>query len=375
MKKKVFVSVINDLVSDQRVRRSCHLLQRMGFEVVLVGRELPESAPLTDEPYEQVRLRLSRNKGPAFYAEFQIKLFNYLQKQKFDVLFANDLDTLLPNHILSVSRKLPLIYDAHELFTEVPELAESALKRKAWQMLEKFIVPDVRHMITVNQSIADEYTARYGVKPLIVRNIPEYSFTGLADKQQLRKDLSLPPDKTILILQGAGININRGAEEAIEAMQHIPNALLLIIGSGDVFPLLPQLVNRFKVQDKVQIHHRMPYRELIQFTQSADWGLSLDKDTGLNYRFSLPNKLFDYLNSGTPAIASNLPEINRIVSRYGTGKLINRVDALSIAETVNQCAVNSEEYLKMKENCGLAAIELNWAKESKILENLFSKFI
>jgi glycosyltransferase involved in cell wall biosynthesis len=368
-KPKAIVSVINDLVTDRRVHKTCTVLTEQGYEVTLVGRVLKNSLPLDERIYKTQRMKLWFEKGVAFYAEFTIRLFFFLLKNKASLLVANDLDTLFPNYYFSKRRKITLVYDSHEIFCEVPELQETPLKKKIWERLEKSIVPKLKYCITVNQSIANWFNQKYKVDFKVVRNIPDkISVSSI----KTRAELNLPTDKKIILLQGAGINIQRGAEEAVEAMQYIDDAILLIIGGGDAVENLKLEVKRLKLESKVIMLPKMKPEELYQYTCNADIGLSLDKATNLNYQYSLPNKLFDYVCAGVPVLASPLTEIKSFIEKYNVGVFIENHTAKHIADKMNYM-LTSPDYSIWKANTKIAAQENSWETEKKVWINLINE--
>ncbi len=368
-KKKVIVSVTNDLVTDQRVARSCSVLQELNYDVLLVGREQKKSQPLQKRDYDCKRMKLLFEQGPQFYLFFNLRLFFVLLFNKVDVLFANDLDTLLPNYLVSKIKGVPLIYDSHEIFCEVPELQSNPGKKKMWESLESWIVPKLKYCITVNQSIANYFTEKYNVPFIFVRNIPDYT---KIENLKSRSDLNLPTGKKIIILQGAGINVQRGAEELVEAFQYLNNDyLLLIIGSGDVIHQLKENVVQFGLQNKVKFIDKIPASELRHYTSNSNLGVTIDKDSNMNYHFSLPNKVFDYMHAGIPIIATKLPEIENLINTYHIGTFIENHEPKHIAEQIDEF-LNSKEYLEYKSNTVRTAIENNWKTEKQKLINLLN---
>lgn len=364
MTKKAIVSVINDLVTDQRVHRTCLTLKECGYEVLLVGRKMRKSLPMPVRPYSTKRMPLLFETGIPFYAEYQLRLFFVLLFNRASLLFSNDLDTLLPNYIVSKLKRKPLIYDSHEYFTGVPELLAHPTKQRIWQRLEKMLIPKLRYMFTVNESIAGLYNSEFGVDVKVMRNLPL--------KKELpvkisRKDLGLPEDKNILLLQGAGINIDRGVEEAIQAMQYIDNALLLIIGGGDAIAGLKTLATELRLNEKIRFISKLPFEELVQYTIQADIGLTLDKDTNINYRYSLPNKLFDYIHAGIPVLASPLIEIKKIIEQYKIGECIESHESTELARRIKGMLADKATLNSYKENTYKAKEILCWDNEKKIL--------
>lgn len=371
MKQRAIVSVTNDLATDQRVSRTCNTLQEVGFDVLLVGRKLPESLPI-NRNYKTKRFRLLFRKKSIFYAEYNLRLFFYLLFKKHDLLIANDLDTLLPNFLISKLTKTPLIYDSHEYYCGVPELINRPKTQKFWRTIEKFCFPKLKDVITVNQSIADIYKQEYGIDLYVVRNIPSKKhITNLASKRELK----IPENQNILILQGSGINIDRGTEELVEAMLLVKNAVLLIIGGGDVIPKLKQMVKNKKLSDKIQFIDKQVFEKLYNYTVYADLGLTLDKDTNINYRFSLPNKLFDYIHAGVPVLASDLIEIKKIILQFQVGEILPSHNPAEMAKKINEMLENKEQLAVYKKNTKKASEELCWENESKTLKNIFSQYL
>jgi glycosyltransferase involved in cell wall biosynthesis len=361
--KKFILSVTNDLVTDQRVHRVATTLSGLGNEVVLVGRMRKDSLPL-NRPYRTIRMRLLFNKGPMFYAEYNIRLFIFLLFQRTQVLVANDLDTLLANFLVSKLLKKSLVYDTHEYFTGVPELTKRPVVRFAWELIERMIFPHLTCIFTVNNSIAKLYAEKYHKDICVVRNIPSKVSNG---HWPTKKMAGLPEDKKIIVIQGAGINVDRGAEELTMAMNYLDDCVLLVIGGGDIMPALKRTVLEQGLSSRVIFKPKVPYIELIGYTRLADLGCTLDKDTNINYRFSLPNKLFDYIQAGIPVLCSNLVEVAGIVTGYHIGKVIEYHDPELIAEKINEMVHNEEMMNYWKKNVEIAARELCWEKEEKIL--------
>ena len=370
-KKKIIVTVTNDLTHDQRVRKVCNSLMKLGYEPHLVGRKLFKSEPI-ERLYPTTRFKLVFTKGAIFYAEYNLRLFLFLLFKKYHSIHANDLDTLLAAYLGSKVRGKELVYDSHEYFTEVPELEENPFAKRTWERIEEWIFPQLNQVITVNESIADLYKKKYKKHVHVMRNIPEGKPEGMGpDTTQVsRAALGLPEDKTILIVQGTGINVDRGNEELVAAMKYLDGFLLLIIGSGDVLPQLKEKVLKEELKDRVLFKNKMPYGQLKFYTAASDGGISIDKDTNINYRFSLPNKLFDFIHAGIPCIVSDLPEVKRIVKDYNVGKVLSSHKPKEMAAEIKNYFLSNDK-AELKDNARKASVYLTWENEEKVLEEIY----
>jgi glycosyltransferase involved in cell wall biosynthesis len=365
MKKKVIVSVTSDLITDQRVHKVSQTLYNNGYDVLLVGRKLKNSLPMDDRSYKTKRFSLWFHSTALFYINYNLRLFLFLLFSRTDVLLSNDLDTLLANYLVSVIRNKPLVYDSHEYFTGVPELQQRKTVRKIWERIEGYIFPKLTHVYTVNDSIAALYAEQYRKEIKVVRNVPLY---------QERKEMgSTITGKKILIYQGSGINVNRGAEELVFAMRYLdPEEFnLWIVGGGDVFDSLKALAAAQQVSDRITFIDKVPFQKLQEITSKAHLGLSFDKPTNLNYLYSLPNKIFDYLHAGLPILTSRLPEISAVQEKFNVGHFIDHHEPEHVAERIRFMFEDSSRYQQWKLNTRGAARAYCWQNEEQTILGIF----
>ena len=331
-KRSIIIAVTSDLSTDQRVLKVAGTFHRRGWKVLLIGRQLPDSKPLQTE-FRHYRMRLFFNTGVQFYAEYNIRLFFRLLVSAYDTVYANDTDTLVAGFVATRLRRKQLIFDAHELFPEVPELQDRPGVKKIWQRIEDWIFPYLKYSVTVCESIASYYHQRYGIHMKVVRNVP------YRRREIKPATLNTPAGKKILLYQGA-LNTGRGLEWVLEAMPYIDNALLYIIGDGDLRTQLQQRTLDLDITDKVVFHGKVAAEELHRYTPLADLGLCLLENRGLSYYYSLPNRIFDLIHAGVPVLASPFPEIRNIVETYRTGVLTDDYSPQGLANCINRILKN-----------------------------------
>jgi glycosyltransferase involved in cell wall biosynthesis len=351
--KKVFFAVTNDLSYDQRMHRICTSLSANGYDVTLVGRKLSSSLPLEKKSFHQHRLRCIFKKGKSFYAEYNARLFLFLLFKKIDAICAVDLDTILPCLSISRLKKIPRIYDAHELFTELKEVISRPQVKNIWDAVERRAVPAFTLGYTVSDGIAEEFRKRYGVQYATIRNLPV-----------LHPLLSSPVKKYILY-QGA-VNEARGLEFLIPAMKDI-SARLVVCGDGNFMAELKKLVIENGVADKVEIRGMVKPEELQEVAAQAIIGVSFPEKEGLNQWLALPNKFFDHIQQALPQVTVNYPEYKKINDQYNVAVLVDDIKSQTISAAVNNLLANDVLLAGLRENCMRARKELNWEQEEKKL--------
>ncbi|MGV8826847.1 MAG: glycosyltransferase family 4 protein [Breznakibacter sp.] len=357
-KKRVIICSTSDYAADYRLYKTTLSLTQLGFEVVRLGRH--RKGHLHQEN-EGIRLmKMLFEKGPLFYLEMNIRLFLFLVLSKCHIIYSVDLDTLPGCRLAAMLRRKKLVFDSHEYFPEVPELKDRPLIKSIWLVLERMLVPGIHLGITVCHSIATIYKDKYGLPFYVVRNIP------MAKRIQPSSDSTPPPRPFTLLYQGA-VNEGRGLEPMIEAMPYLPQCRLVIVGDGPISQQIKELVEQKGLNTRVLIEGKKPYDQLPSYMAKADLGLVLLENKGLNYYYSLPNRLFDFMQAGLPILAMDFPEMAAIVNGYHVGLCVDNMEPEKLAQVIGQIIQNRDQMATWRKNMSQAAKELTWEHEYEVL--------
>ncbi|MEZ4920773.1 MAG: glycosyltransferase [Saprospiraceae bacterium] len=356
MGKRIICTVSNDLNFDQRMQRICTTLADAEYSVLLVGRVRSDSLPLSPQKFEQHRLRCIWNKGPLFYAELNVRLFFFLLTAPFDAVCSIDLDTLKAGFLASVLRGKKRVFDAHEYFTEVPELVNKPLVRAVWAVLGATILPFYKYAYTVGPSLARIFSRKYKTPFAVVRNVPFRSTEAP----------ELKTKEKVLLYQGA-LNEGRGLEALIEAMQYLPDFKLWLAGEGDLSQQLREQVKTMNLEHQVEFKGLVRPDALKVLTQQAWLGINLLENKGLSYYFSLANKFFDYVQAAVPTLCIQFPEYEALNTEHEVAVLVASLEPKQIAESILLLHSNPDAYQRLQENCLIARKKWNWETEKQTL--------
>lgn len=356
--KKIIFTVTNDLTYDRRMQRICRTLANAGFDVMLIGRELASSIPLSEEPYRQHRIKCLHKKGKAFYLEYNYRLYNYLLGCDTDIVCAIDLDTIIPAFSVAVERDWKKVYDAHEYFSQVPEVVGRPLVQWIWEKVAKLYIPKADLCYTVGPALAYTMGQQYGAKFEVIRNVP------------FKVDHTISTtERSYLVYQGA-LNEGRGLEALLEAMQQI-DMPLKIAGEGDLSKKLRRMSKELGVSNKVTFLGFVPPEQLPKLTEGAWLGLNLLENKGLSYYYSLANKFFDMIQAEVPSINMDFPEYKAIQQEYPVAILLNKLTPEAIVQAYKELKNDPARYEEMREACAEAKQAYNWEKEAQKLVTLY----
>lgn len=376
MRKRILFTVTNDLTYDQRMIRICTSLAKANYEVTLIGRHRKKSKAFIPQPFQQKRLSCFSDKGKLFYIEYNIRLFLFLLFSKFDVVCSIDLDTILAGYYVSKWKGKKCIYDAHEYFTEVPEVVNRPKVKAVWERVAKATIPNLSHCYTVCESLSNVFKEQYGTDFEVIRNVPFKKVE--TDAKEAYPIQKINAHNKVLLYQGV-LNDGRGIEELFHSLQSINGVELWLAGEGDLSDALRQLAKQLKLENKVQFLGYVQPHQLKSITCQADIGLNLLQNKGLNYYYSLANKAFDYIQEGIPAIHMNFPEYQALNKEIPCSLLIDDLKPATIQKAIEELITDEELYQSLQSNCTKGAVHWNWEKEElKLLnfyEELFRKWV
>lgn len=302
-----------------------------------------------------------------------LKILGSALKQKPDIYHAFDLKTLPLAYIVSRINKSKLIYDSRELYVESMRDEElPKFYKRIMMSVERFLIRRVDGVIVVSDARADILVKRYGIKsPTVVFNCAPYKEYR---RTTIIKDLlNIKGDKRIVLYQGI-ISSGRGLENIVNASRYLDDVVVVLIGGGNQKGELIRKVKEEGLEEKVKFIDAVPYKDLLDYTMSADLGVHPIQNTCLNHYYCAPNKLFEYLMAGLPVAISNFPEMEMIVKNNGVGETFDPEDPGDIARVINNILNDEEEYNRRRRNAlKLAKERYNWEMESRKMLDVYER--
>ena len=358
MGKSVVFAVTNDILPDRRMHRICDTLQQEGYDVTLVGRELPQSNTLPAYRFSTHRIKCMFKRGPGFYAEYNIRLNKYLRRIKPEIFAAVDYDTL--KGVVRAGRKLKgrIVFDAHEWFEEVPELEGRIKVKRYWQKIARQSLPHTDLRFAVSEGIASALHDTYHQPFEVIHNFPLLSDQ---EPSAIRDD--------IIVYVGV-LNKGRGLEAMIKSMHEI-NAVLWLIGTGDIEQQLRTLVVQEQLSHKVLFKGFVLPEQLSEYLWQARIGINLLDQSSKSYKYSLANKFFDYVHAGVPQVTMDFPEYHRFNQQHRVAALIGDLKESSIVYAINHLLDDRNYWFTYHTTCLEARQDWNWQKEAPKLLSLF----
>jgi len=433
MARKVCMFVYNNLLHDTRVLKEARTLITSGYDVTIVAVLDDKTKPFEEQygikvirvvknpihhyivhlmiacvryikkgivpfPGKNTRISEHRKKGrgtmicwelmirrmrgygllfnrPLCFIDYYMRSYKIAMGKPYDIYHANDLNTLPVAWWAARRSGAKLVYDSHELYVERNrKKTASRVGKFLLSQLESFLIRRTDAVITVNESIADELSRRYRIRtPTVVMNTPSRTFHPVnRNVNSLRESLGIKSDYRLLLYAGS-MTFNRGLEKLIQSLVYLPDCYLVLMGYGtdEYKKHLLELTRITGMESRVSFFGPVPPDEVTIYAASADLGVAPIENACLSYYYCSPNKVFEYIHAGLAVVASDFPELRRVIHQHDIGYTFNPDDPRDISRAVNYIFENPERWQRMKQNTLTASQYYNWENESKKLLNLY----
>ncbi len=340
--RHVVMLVRNLYTHDTRVEKEVRTLRLDGYRVTVVadaGFGLP--ARETRQGGEAV-VRVAR-RGPRLpglrFIVHELRLARCLRSLRPEILHAHDSNALLAVAIAARGRRIPFVYDAHDLWLGRPRRERGrvsfALNQAWYRLVERLLVPRAAVTLTVSEPIARHLERRYRLAEVaLVPNYPDFAPPATPrDLRALPGGERIDMDRPVVLYLG-GLMGGRGLEQLVDAMALADRPQLVLLGDGQLAESLRTRAARRGIGDRVHLLPPVPPEEVIAVAAAADLGVSPIVPSCLNYRLSLPNKLFQYMAAGLPVVASDFPQVREIVEGSRCGVVADTTSPQSIAAAI-----------------------------------------
>ena len=408
MKRKVSMIVWNEFLNDARVLKEAETLQAAGYAVTVHALKVKSETSASETLVSGVsvaraqhlgrigrfgriiqKLFLFKARNPAaasaasgsassgssridkipFRRRFilvsrrastHFRLLRMLVASKPDVVHAHDVNTLLTAWLAARFTGAKLVYDAHEISTDREGYKSF---RNFVARVENFIMPRASLTMTTTDTRAKFFARAYGIKrPLVLQNRPRFHEANAGNR--IREELGVADDVPIVLYQG-GLQQGRGLDRIVDAAKLVENANFVFIGGGRMEQGLKAQVESLSLGDRVHFIPTVALAKLPSYTVSADIGVQAIENTCLNHFSTDSNKLFEYLIAGLPIVATNMPEIRKIVQEYNLGHLVPESDTVQLADAIQRLVDDAGSRERFAKNARTTARVLNWEAQEK----------
>lgn len=380
-----------------RVRKQTLSLAAAGHDVLLLARNEERAPRVQWEEWMEVR-RMPTVPGdainrianfPFFFNPIWMRHILTHARRWADAIVVEDLP-LAPTALWAgrILRR-PVFYDMGEVYPEFlrglwnikrPSIVDRLVRNpRAASAIERFVLPRASHVFVVSEESRARALKRGARRDriTIVGNTPEAP-ESLAKPEPVPADLLTLEGRPIVLFTGILI-FDRGIVHAVRAIQRasqrIPNIAFVVVGDGPELPLIRSEVARLRLQDNVFLLGWKEHSMLPAYYQHADVGL-LPFLNGGQIRYTLANKLFDYMGAGLPVIASDVPPMRRILNETGCGLLVPAGEPDALGDAIVELLWLPDSARKTMAERGRTAVATtyNWANDGRRFVEAINSF-
>ena len=368
-KQHIALVYLGDFFFDARLINMTLSLLRENYQITIIGthKQVLQTKIFKDVQFHQIQLI---NTGSLKYLEFHKKSKKILQGNIYDTIISCDLYSL---SAVVACRKLTqqIVYDCREIYFKLAAHTKKPIHRYWNYLFEKYYLKYVDQiMVTADTDLIylqNIYPKHTFLQWHIIHNYPSQTVI----KKPTKLIPSLIPKNNIKIIYQGVLQKGRGITRLIDLANHNASISSIVVGGGEHHDYFINYNKKHNTNNNVHFIGKIPYLELLNITAQCDIGWALITKKGLSNQFALPNKLFEYLISGIPVLASELPNISKIINKYRVGEI---VQSNAIEECNNSIIKIYKDRAEYKKNILVAAKNFTWdIQHSKFMEIMNGK--
>ncbi|WP_422364057.1 glycosyltransferase [Pyruvatibacter mobilis] len=290
--------------------------------------------------------------------------------QRADIIVLHECSRFPAVWFILVARGGVFHYDAHDFYSGIEPSDLVSDFQRVWiyrtnRLLERWLLRRADVFTSVSDGIARMYDETFGHRPETVRNVADGA-SAEGTSVRLRDALKLRPEELLLCVIGnckPGMDFG-GVLRALRELQ--PGAHLVLAGGGH--ESTKRLARDLRVDQRVHDLGFVPTRELVSVVSQCDAACLVYVDRSDNYRYALPNGLFQSLAAKLPIIYLDLPEIHQLLDGFGIGIRLAANDTRNWIRAIHKVRHDHGFVADQKTKLEIASSELVWQVECHRLE-------
>lgn len=294
---------------------------------------------------------------------FWISIFFKLWKLKPDLVHFQGLSTGIIGIFSKKILKIPYIV--------WPRGSDVYLPHPIMRLLHKSIFENASSIVALTEYMKKTIKKVTDKEINVIPNGVDLSkFTVNENKSNIRHELNIPLDKTILILVGRLYPV-KGVEYLIESISFLKETRddfkLLIIGDGSERSYLEKLSEELNITNYVEFRGKIPNDEVPLYLKASDIFILPSLSEGF------PNALLEAMASGLPVVTTKIRGLDEIVEEGINGFLVNPKSPEEIANKVDLIMQDNTLSERFSQNNKLKAKEYEWETVIKKLNEIYKK--
>ncbi len=379
---KIAWVVHNPNRNEGRVYKESQTLAHAGYEVTIFAM-WEEGLPVTEQQGDvniirlpslilhKIKFPFKQMRSGLLWISYQIQLLIHLIAYKPNIIHCMNFYTLHIGYLMKKLFNVPYVYDSHDLFIgQLHMNNKPPLIKRLFMLREKFLAKNASAVIQTTESRKKQFEKWYNISAQVIMNKTLSPTLGKNVSSTHNHPEICSTSKKKLVYVGS-VTQSRGLEQLIEATRNMNDVQIFILGhSSGAFG--NNLLGKNK--ERIVFLPAVKQDEVAQALQVFDLGITLIQNSCLSYCFSCPTKLWELMSAGIPQIASDFPEIRKVIieNEIGPiGRVVNPNDIKEIQNAIIEMLANPEEMYVYRQNCLKLREILSWEKESQKLVRLY----